>query len=253
MSRNAALRVVLMVLAAGASWAPARAGAQVQRPVRVQEQVQEQGQENEPSLVHPPSAEAWQGTLGVRSMFIRSAGFDPFSGNDVLTQVSLGFERVLMRRDAFAFAAGIGTDFGGSDSTARAAPSDIRVWRFTLVAEGRYQPWRRAYGFVRFAPGMLHASVEVEDTSTPNRERLDDSFDVLAVDTSAGAAVRLSGPANPVAAWITAEGGYGWAGSHHLLLAPEAAPRDQAKLAPLDLGTIDPRGAFLRLAVAITY
>ena len=246
MSRNATLRLALMALAAGAAWAPAPAGAQLQG------QGQEL-QESEQPLARPASAEAWQGALGVRSALIRSAGFDPFSGNDVLTQVSLGFERVLVRREALAFAAGIGTDFGGSDATARSAPSDIRVWRFTLVAEGRYQPWQRAYGFVRFAPGMLRASVEVEDTSTPNRQRLEDSFDVLAADTSLGAAVRLSGPADPVAAWITAEGGYGWAASHHLLLAPAAAPRDQAKLAPLDLGTIDPRGAFLRLAVAITY
>jgi hypothetical protein len=225
-----------MAIVAGALSAPARAGAQV----IAQE-------------LASPTNETWQAAIGVRSTFIRSAGFDPFSSNDLMSQVSLAFEHVVVRRDAFGFAAGVTGDFGGSDSIARNSPSNFKLWRFTAVAEGRYQPLPRAYGFVRFAPGLLRASAEVDDASSPNGQRLEDSFDVLAVDTSAGAAVRLSGPANPVAAWITAEGGYGWAGSHHLLLEPAAAARDQTKLAPLDLGTIDPRGVFLSFAVAITY
>jgi hypothetical protein len=235
MSRNAAVRLGLIAVVAGALSAPARAGAQV-----IEQEVS-------------PKAEAWQAAIGVRSTFIRSTGLDPFSSTDLMSQVSLALEHVVARRDAFAFAAGVTGDFGGSDSIARGSPTDLKLWRFTAVAEGRAQPWQRAYGFVRFAPGMLRGSAAVDDPSSPNGQRLEDSFDVLAIDTSAGAALRLSGPANPVAAWLTAEGGYGWAGSHHLLLSPAAASRDQTKLAPLDLGTIDPRGAFLRFAVAITY
>jgi len=238
MKRNAAVRLVLIAAtgAAGLSSASAPARAQVI--------------EREAAAA---KAETWQGSIGVRSTFIRSAGFDPFSGNDVMSQMSLALEHVFVRRDAFAFAAGVAGDFGGSSSTARGAPSDLKLLRFTAVAEGRYQPWDRAYGFVRFAPGMLLGSAEVADASAPNGRLLQDEFNVLAVDTSAGAALRLSGPANPVAAWVTAEAGYGWAGSHRLMLAPEATPRDQAKIAPLDLGTIDARGAFMRFAAVITY
>jgi hypothetical protein len=235
MNRNAAIRLGLIAVAAGGLSAPAPAGAQV----------------IEQALT--PKAETWQASIGVRNTFIRSAGLDPFASNDLMSQVSLAFEHVVVRSDALAFAAGVTGDFGGSDSIARGAPSDLKLWRVTAVAEGRYQPWQRAYAFVRLAPGMLRGSAEVDDASSPNGQRLEDSFDVLAIDSSAGAALRLSGPANPVAAWLTAEGGYGWAGSHHLLLEPGAAARDQPKLAPLDLGTIDPRGAFLRFAVAITY
>jgi hypothetical protein len=235
MKRNAALRLALIAIAAGGLSAPARAGAQM----------------IEQALA--PKVETWQAAIGVRSTFIRSAGLDPFSSNDLMSQVSLAFEHVVVRSGALAFAAGVTGDFGGSDSIARAAPSDLQLWRFTAVAEGRYHAWERAYGFVRLAPGMLRGSAAVEDASTPNGQRLEDNFDVLAIDSSAGAALRLSGPANPVAAWVTAEGGYGWAASHHLLLEPAAAARDQAKLAPLDLGTIDPRGVFLRFSVAITY
>jgi len=186
-------------------------------------------------------------------MLVRSAGYDPFAGDDLLSQLSLGIERVVMRSDAFVFAAGIGGDYGRNSGRARGASSEIAAGRLALIAEGRYQPWERGYGFVRFAPGWLGMTATLTDASTPNNATLSDSFGVLSADISAGAAARLSPAPDPIAAWIALEGGYSWAGSHHLLLAPGAAPRDQAKLAPLDLGTIDPRGVFFRLALAITY
>jgi hypothetical protein len=200
-----------------------------------------------------PKPEDWQAALAIRNTFVRSSGFDPFSATDVLPQFSLTAERVFARSGAAAFAAGLAAEYGGSSADARNAPAQISMWRLSAVAEGRYCPWQRAYGFVRFAPGMLRVSAELSDASAPNAKRLVDDFDLLSIDTSLGAAVRMSGPANPIAAWISAEGGYGWTGSHHLLLATSAAARDEAKLAPVDLGTIDPRGVFLRLSVAITY
>jgi hypothetical protein len=200
-----------------------------------------------------PKPETWQGAAGVRTMLVRSAGFDPFSSRDTLIQLSLAVERVVLRSDAFVFAAGIGGDFGQNSSKARGAPTQLQAGRIALIGEGRYQPWERGYGFVRFAPGLLAMDAQVTDASTPNAAPLEDSFGLFSADMSAGAAARLSPAPNPVAAWVTLEGGYSWAGSHHLLLAPSAADRDQSKLAPLDLGTIDPRGAFFRLALAITY
>lgn len=200
-----------------------------------------------------PHAETWQAAAGLRTMLVRSAGYDPFAGNDALIQLSLGVERVVVRNGAFVFAGGIGGDYGQTSSRARGASTQLHVGRISLLAEGRYQPWERGYGFVRFAPGWLGMSATLTDGSAPTTAALQDSFGVLSADISAGAAARVSPAPDPVAAWITLEGGYSWAGSHHLLLAPGAPPRDQAKLAPLDLGTIDPRGAFFRLALAITY
>ena len=200
-----------------------------------------------------PKAETWQAAAGLRTMLVRSAGYDPFSGNDVLAQVSLGVERLVLRSDAFVFAAGIGGDYGRTSSRARGASSELAVGRISLIAEGRYQPWERGYGFVRFAPGWLGMAASLTDASAPNAATLEDRFGVLSADMSGGAAARLSPAPDPIAAWVTLEGGYTWAGSHHLLLAPGTTPRDQAKLAPLDLGTISPRGAFFRLALVITY
>jgi hypothetical protein len=197
--------------------------------------------------------ETVQGTIGMRGTLIRSTGFDPFSTSDMLPQISLSVEHPFPRQGAFGVAAGVGMDYGEANADARGTPSTFKAWRLSVVLEGRYYPRPYAYAFARVAPGMLRAAAVLNDTSSPNGNQLADHFDLPAVDGSAGAAFRLSGPANPVAAWLCVEAGYGWARSHHLFLAPAAPERDQAKLAPVDLGTIDPRGAFMRLALAITY
>ena len=200
-----------------------------------------------------PKPEKWQAVAGVRSMLVRSAGYDPFATNDALTQVSLGMERLLLRREGFGFAAGAVTEYGLSSASARSAEGELQAWRLAAVAEGRYQPWHGGYGFLRVAPGVLGMVARLTDSSSPTDSTLEDSFQVFSADISGGAAVRLGPPPNPVSVWFRAEGGYSWAGSHHLMLAPGAAPRDQAKLAPVDLGTINPGGAFFRLSIALAY
>jgi hypothetical protein len=197
--------------------------------------------------------ETVQGTVGVRGMLIRSSGFDPFSSNDMLPQISLSLQHPFARQSAFGVSAGVGMDYGESNADARGTPSTFKAWRLSVLLEARYYTRPYAYGFARVAPGMLRAAAVLNDMSSANGNQLADHFDLPSVDGSAGAAFRLSGPGSPVAAWICVEGGYGWTRSHHLFLAPAAPPRDQAKLAPVDLGTIDPRGAFMRFALAVTY
>ena len=50
-------------------------------------------------------------------------------------------------------------------------------------------------------PGCCARPPCSNDASSPNGKQLADHFDLPAVDSSAGAAFRMSGPANPVAAW----------------------------------------------------
>jgi len=200
-----------------------------------------------------PRLDVVQGTLGVRTTLIRSSAFDPFSGTDAMPQLSLSIAHPLLRSGSFVVAAGFGTDYGVSSSEARGVASSLSLWRLTAFAEGRYYGRSYAYGFARLAPGLLRGGATLVDPSSPNAKNLEDHFDVLAIDPSVGAAVRVSGESSPVGAWVSAEGGYGWAQGHHLMLAPPASPRDQSKIAPVDLGNIDPRGAFFRVAFAITY
>src|SRR5262245_18434716 len=107
-----------------------------------------------------PTPEPWQAGLGFRSTFVRRAGFDPFSGSDILPQLSFTAQHLVIHQDAFAFAGGASFDYGGSNADARGVPASLRVVRLTLVAEGRYYPWQRAYTFARFAPGILRAAAK---------------------------------------------------------------------------------------------
>jgi hypothetical protein len=200
-----------------------------------------------------PKLETVQATAGMRTTLIRSAGFDPFSRSDALPQLSLALAHPFAQQGAFAVSAGIGMDYGEASATARSTPATLSIWRLSAIAEGRYYLWPFAYAFARFAPGMLRGGAILADASSPTGGQLEDHFDVLGADASLGAAIRISGPANPVAVWACAEGGYGFAQGHRLLLAPPAPARDQPRLAPVDLGRIDPRGAFLRFTLALTY
>lgn len=200
-----------------------------------------------------PKLEVLQATFGVRTSLIRSAGYDPFSDSDALPQVSMGVEHPIVQHDAVAFAAGLGIDYGLASAEARGVPSSLSAWRLSVVAEGRFYPRPYLYGFARLAPGIFRGAATLDDASSPNGAALQDHFDVLSADASVGGAVRLSNTPSQIAAWVCADAGYGFTQSHHLLLAPPSAPRDQAKLAPVDLGTIAPRGAFLRFVLAVTF
>jgi hypothetical protein len=153
----------------------------------------------------------WEVAAGVRTAYIKGAGYDPFSDDDGFVQFSICGTRVLVAQgERLAFAAGIGLDAGSSSSTARGTPSSLSLTRVSALAEGRYQPWHRVYGFARLAPGLLHGSASLSDPSAPNEARLTDGFNTFALDASAGAAVRLGEMTRAgLGIWLTADGGYG--------------------------------------------
>jgi len=93
----------------------------------------------------------------------------------------------------------------------------------------------------------------VQEDSAVGGGALDQTFTLPSIDGSAGAAVALTSPTTMLGFWVTAEGGYGWTPSQHLLLSPHLDPRDQDKAAPLAFRTLALRGAFFRLAVAFTF
>jgi hypothetical protein len=207
--------------------------------------------QTEAQLVETPAKvgpRLWEGTLGVRTVFIKGAAFDPFSSGDAFSQFSLSGARVVVRRGRLALVGGAILDVGASDSTARGAPSELSLTRISALVEGRYQPWSRLYGFARVAPGFLHGSASMTDASSPAGGSLGTSFNAFSVDASAGAAFRIAAIGSTgLAAWLTGEGGYGWAPSERLLLTPDLGA-DQSKAGGLDLGSLTPGGGFFRVA-----
>src|SRR5450755_176052 len=117
-------------------------------------------EESAPPALRPPT---WEVSAGVRTMYIKSAGFDPFSTNDGFVQFSLSALGVIARSDRLSFAVGLGLDVGSSSATARGAPSSLTLTHLSALAEGRYQPWSRLYLFARLAPGMVHGSATIRD------------------------------------------------------------------------------------------
>jgi hypothetical protein len=224
-------------------------GAGASAEAQVGAQPEEQIVETHP----PPRIPLWEAAVGVRTVFIKSPAFDPFSNNDAFAQFSLSGSRVLARAHRVALAAGLVLDVGNTDSSARGEPSQLSLTRVAALIEGRYQPWSRLYGFVRVAPGWLHGSASLDDASSPNGASLTTSFDAFSVDTSAGAAFRLGSlGASKLSAWLIADGGYAWVQSKPLVLAPNLGD-NQNKAGTLDLGSLAPSGGFFRVALALAY
>ena len=60
--------------------------------------------QTEAQLVETPAKvgpRLWEGTIGVRTVFIKGAAFDPFSSGDAFSQFSLSGARVVVRRESF--------------------------------------------------------------------------------------------------------------------------------------------------------
>ncbi len=198
--------------------------------------------------VRPP---IWEVGAGVRTMFIKGAGYDPFSTNDTFVTFSLSGTRELLRTGQLALAAGLGLDIGGTIADARGAPSALTLTRISALAEGRYQPAPRFYFFGRVAPGLLHGHATIDDGSSLAGGQLGTTFDTISLDASGGAALCLGalGLAR-VGAWVTADGGYGWAPSRELVLSPSFGGSQNGTL---DLGALAARGGFFRISVALGF
>jgi hypothetical protein len=196
----------------------------------------------------------WEVSAGVRTMYIKSAGFDPFSTNDGVVQFSLSALGVVARSERLSLALGLGLDVGSSGATARRAPSSLSLTHLSALAEGRYQPWSRLYLLARLAPGMVHGTATIDDASSPSSSGLTTDFDAFSLDASGGAAfcVGAAGSAR-VGLWLLADGGYGWVAAQDLVLAPTLGAADQSKSGTLNLGTLAPRGGFFRISMALSY
>jgi hypothetical protein len=201
-----------------------------------------------------PGRDAWQVAGGVRLGLVRDPAFDPFADTDVLPQVSLAASRAFAPASGLGLypAVGIQWDAGGSHDAARGARADLSMQRVSLALEARYAPLRWVHVGLRLAPGLEWGSATVTDPSTPVAP-LKDDWRVLSVDASASAAVRITQEQLAVGFWLVAEGGYGWSQGHDIVLRPDLAKGDLHEAGATAFGRLNTQGAFMRLAVAISY
>ena len=139
----------------------------------------------------------------------------------------------------------------GASASGFSTRTRARITRGSAALELRYRPTARVYAFGRFAPGLLQASASMTDASSP--AKLSDSFSVPSFDGSVGVAGCLTPARSPVGAWVLADAGYGWTPSHALTLRPELGGADESKAGGLALSPLAARGAFARVALALTY
>jgi hypothetical protein len=193
----------------------------------------------------------WQVSVDVRSALFRSAGYDPFSTNDVFVQTGITGTWALRTSAAFATAVGATWEAGSADAQARGATTSLSLRRLGAVLEERFAPRPWLYAFARVSPTWLHGAATLHDLSIA--APLSTTFDTLAVDGSAGAAVRLTPHTNRAALWAVADAGYGWAPTQALALAPALPAPDGNKAGVTTLADFAPRGVFYRLALAVTF
>jgi len=201
----------------------------------------------------------WRFELGYRGTFVTSAGYNAFSTQDYLAQVSMTASRTLLARGHYSFASGIGWDYGSSGATARGDAASLTMHRLNVPLEGRVHFGRWGYAFLRAAPGVAVLGTQIEDASAPSTgsatQLLSKSRWLFAGDASAGYAWLAWSGAPSLAAgprlWLQADGGYGWVADERLNLAPNVGA-DQ-RVAGIDLGPLSMQGGFFRVAAAFSY
>jgi hypothetical protein len=182
---------------------------------------------------------------------LRDPGFDPFSENDVMPQLSVSVLRAFGSAPGLVPAVGLVWDTGASSADARGIQASLGLMRLALALEARFMPASGVYVTGRLAPGVLHVSASLQDGSAPGV--LDTAYTTASLDASVGAGIRLTPAAAPVGFWLVGDGGYGWAPSHDLTLRPELPKTDAQKAGPTALGSLAARGAFFRLGLALSY
>jgi hypothetical protein len=193
--------------------------------------------------------------FGIRASFIPNGGYNLFSKDDDLTQISLSAGRTVFAMGDTSFAASVLYDWGPSESQARGADTSLHVNRLSVGLEGRYHLFRRLYVFGRLAPGALRFDADLEDGGADVRR--ESGAWLFSADIGGGAAFEVVGEPRGLSkrprGFLLADGGYGWTSSSSLEFMPAEGAQPPARLQPLELGELAFRGGYFRIAAAITY
>jgi hypothetical protein len=197
----------------------------------------------------------WRLEVGYRGSFVPNSGYDAFSTNNSLPELSVAATRTLFTAHPISFAAGLAWDFGSSSATDRGDHAWLGIQRLTVPLEGRAHFGVWGYAFLRAAPGALSLHSEVDDAAAP--AALSKTTWLFATDLSAGYAFLAwprTGPApRQVNLWLQADGGYSWVAQERLDLGPTLASGDARIASGIDLGTLSLSGPFFRVAAAASF
>jgi hypothetical protein len=193
--------------------------------------------------------------FGIRASFIPNEGYDLFSKDNDLTQISLSAGRTVFATGDTSFAASLLYDWGPSESELRGADTSLHVNRLSVGLEGRYHLFRRLYVFGRLAPGALRFDADLGDAGAGVLR--ESGGWLFSADLGAGAAFEVIGEPRGISkrprGFLIADGGYGWTSSSSLEFVPEEGAQPPARLEPLELGELAFRGGYFRIAAALTY
>jgi hypothetical protein len=192
--------------------------------------------------------------IGGRTQFVNSKGFDPFSKNDVLGQLSLAASYVVWTHDQLSVAAVGGFDYGGSSASLRSDQTSLDLRRFTLAPEARYHVLRLLVLTAKVGPTLTREAAEVSGGLGTAWLKTGWKF---GFDATAGAAVEVWGYQNGAShkprVWVTGEGGYGWTAPMKLGFEPDDSGAVPQRLAALDLGELSVAGPLFRITAALSF
>jgi hypothetical protein len=198
-----------------------------------------------------PNESMWRLEAGFRANFVTDPGYNPFSTQDYLGQVSVAASRTVFVSGRFSFAPGLAWDYGRSSATARGDSSSLEVHRLLVPLEGRVHFGRWGYVLLRVAPGIAVEDAEVDDSASPGA--FTKNRWLFAGDLSAGYAfpifVHTGASASSPGIWAQADGGYGFIATERLDLSQSGSP----STASADLGDLAMRGGFFRISGAVGF
>ncbi len=201
------------------------------------------------------SRDFWQVELGLRSSWIPAAGFDPFSTNNNLSQLSISGTRAFVLPGRFSVAAGLLYEVGSKEAQARGATARLTVYRAGAVGEGRFHVGRDVYTFVRLVPQAVYSNATLQDLSISNE--LQQHAWRFGVDGTVGGAwnvPRTLGARSSVPeAWLIGEFGYGWTLSRDTELTPDVSESDPNSKVLVNMGPLALNGIMMRVSAAMTF
>lgn len=210
-----------------------------------------------PAPSKPFRTDLWKVGAGLRTSYVTSGGFDPYSSNDALVQWSLEAQYPLVSRGKFALGVGFGYSGGASHDTIRGDKTGLGVHQLSVPIEGRYHLGSWAYVFGRVAPGTTAAVASIQEASSPNE--FSSTKWLFSADLSAGTAILLGPRWNgddkrTPRFWAVPEFGYSFATKATFDNRPDRDSKDalgtdeRTALTPLNLSAF-----FWRISVAATF